>query len=218
MPDCTGPSNWSKLPPWCFDSTAMALRKLSIACTKSSSSPLNSPAPFSRIARASLSASESSAIWPFMLAISASNLPRAALRLSTSDVSSRSLASAAATACVFSFSLVSHQHTILSYISASLACSAESSAFILPKRLVTRFTGLLYSTTFVSGFTGAANSRDQASSKERCLAPAEEKPALSSCCAPEAAQTRRKSGAKAVVMAMMLRGTGEAKTRSCENR
>mmetsp|Transcript_1474 Transcript_1474/g.5004 ORF Transcript_1474/g.5004 Transcript_1474/m.5004 type:complete len:234 (-) Transcript_1474:12-713(-) len=141
-PESRGPSIWIRLPPWCLERTSMALRRLSTAWTRSFSSPRNSDAVFSRIAVACFRASVSSAICCFISAISVDVLPNLALRLSISEESSTSLASASAMARVFSFSLVSHQQTILSYMADSFSDSARSSACILPRSATTRLTGL----------------------------------------------------------------------------
>merc|ERR1719362_642133 len=141
-PEISGPFICKKLPPWCFSRTPTAFRKLVMVCTKSVSVSRNSAAAFSRIAVAFLSEAVSSAICFFSASMVATRDPTWALRCSISAIKSLSLASASATAFVFSFSFVSHQQTILSYISDSLLASFSSSAFIFFKRLTTRLMGL----------------------------------------------------------------------------
>mmetsp|Transcript_133039 Transcript_133039/g.370882 ORF Transcript_133039/g.370882 Transcript_133039/m.370882 type:complete len:294 (+) Transcript_133039:755-1636(+) len=162
-PTVTGVLDCSRLaPPLCFASTAMALRRLFTACTMSFSSLLNSLASFSRMAVACSKASVSAAICFFNAAIVTTCLPASALRVSVSELSSRSLASASAIAWVFSFSFVSHQQVILSYMPDSLSASAISSAFILPSRRTTRFTGL-----FSPSSASAAASRSAEDARPR---------------------------------------------------
>mmetsp|Transcript_2851 Transcript_2851/g.7389 ORF Transcript_2851/g.7389 Transcript_2851/m.7389 type:complete len:278 (+) Transcript_2851:1475-2308(+) len=147
------PSVWSS---WCFESAAMAFLRFVTYWTRSFSSSRNSPASLSRIAVACSSIALSDATCALRLAIVAESSPKRAPRLSTSPPSSMSFASASAMAFVFSFSLVSHQQTILSYMPDSLLASSSSSAFILPSRATTRCTGL----------TLELLSRDQAASSD----------------------------------------------------
>mmetsp|Transcript_95073 Transcript_95073/g.255727 ORF Transcript_95073/g.255727 Transcript_95073/m.255727 type:complete len:202 (-) Transcript_95073:7-612(-) len=161
MPLSTPPSSWRRAwVPWCLDSTTIALRRLVTACTMSFSSSRNSPASFSRISVAFASVSVFSWISFFVCSIVAASWPNFAERSSVPELSCKSLASASAIAFVFSFSFVSHQQTILSYISDSLPASASNSAFIFSKRLTTRLTGLTF---------WPSNSLPQAASREACL-------------------------------------------------
>mmetsp|Transcript_133036 Transcript_133036/g.370872 ORF Transcript_133036/g.370872 Transcript_133036/m.370872 type:complete len:217 (+) Transcript_133036:1680-2330(+) len=146
-PDTSGASTWSRLLPWCFASTEIALRRLPMACAMSFSSSLNSAAAFSRMAIAVFKASVSFEICSFRSVISVAKFPNLALRLSISELSSRSLDSASATAWVFSFSVVAHQHTILSYMADSWSASARSSASILPRSPTTRLTGFFHASS-----------------------------------------------------------------------
>mmetsp|Transcript_106825 Transcript_106825/g.276150 ORF Transcript_106825/g.276150 Transcript_106825/m.276150 type:complete len:261 (+) Transcript_106825:1474-2256(+) len=143
MPASTEPSSCkSACVPWCLESTAMAFLRFVIACTMSFSSSRNLAASSSRMAVACCSLAVLSLISCCVSAISAVSTPCRALRPSTSVSSLAAWASASATALVFSFSLVSHQQTILSYISDSLSASASNSDFIFCRRFTTRFTGL----------------------------------------------------------------------------
>mmetsp|Transcript_124184 Transcript_124184/g.247435 ORF Transcript_124184/g.247435 Transcript_124184/m.247435 type:complete len:205 (+) Transcript_124184:823-1437(+) len=162
-PETTGALNCNRLPPWCLASTPTALRRLVIVCTKSVSVSVNLRAAFSRRAVAVFKEAVSSAICFFRASMVVASSPTSALRSSISAVRSRSLASASAMAFVFSFSLVSHQQTILSYISESLLLSASSSAFIFFNRFTTRFKGLTV-------LPPCDNSWDHARCRARCRA------------------------------------------------
>mmetsp|Transcript_98561 Transcript_98561/g.317807 ORF Transcript_98561/g.317807 Transcript_98561/m.317807 type:complete len:228 (+) Transcript_98561:1157-1840(+) len=193
MPDSTCPGSSSMLAPWCLESTDMAFLRLVTACTMSFSSSLNLAASVSLISVAWSSDAVFSWISCLVLAISAESLPKRADRSSISAMSAASLASASAMAWVFSLSFVSHQHTILSYISESLAASASNSDFILFNRLTTRFTGFTRSLA-----SGASNSLAQACSKE-----------LSRASRAEArAPPRARSATIAVRRAMAVSGGG----------
>mmetsp|Transcript_5458 Transcript_5458/g.13556 ORF Transcript_5458/g.13556 Transcript_5458/m.13556 type:complete len:230 (+) Transcript_5458:1430-2119(+) len=179
MPDITEPSIWRRSCVfWCLDKTAIAFRRLVIAWIISFSSSRNLAASVSRILVASSNICVFSTTSALVFLMEAVSTPKRALRLSISELSCSTLASASATALVFSFSDVSHQHTILSYISASLLASASSSAFIFMRRFTTRFTGLTYFLTRVEGAaTGSgsspSNSAPQTASNACCRAVAE---------------------------------------------
>mmetsp|Transcript_104776 Transcript_104776/g.303246 ORF Transcript_104776/g.303246 Transcript_104776/m.303246 type:complete len:315 (-) Transcript_104776:22-966(-) len=201
MPESTGPSSCSKACVfWCFERTAMALRRLVTTCTMSFSSPRNLAASSSRRSRAFFSASVFAASSSFVFAISPERVPKRALRPSISALSSASLASASATACFFSFSLVSHQQTILSYISASFPASASSSVFILCSSATTRCTGLLPS-------ADAAKSRPHAASS--CCSRAADCPARPLATAPRCAAAAERSSTRTMA-SMRRRSTGGA--------
>mmetsp|Transcript_52270 Transcript_52270/g.145855 ORF Transcript_52270/g.145855 Transcript_52270/m.145855 type:complete len:205 (-) Transcript_52270:249-863(-) len=129
------------LGAWCLESTAMAFLRLFIACTKSVSSPRNSLDSDSLMAVACFSEAAFAATCFFNAAISVSSSPNLAPRVSISSSSSNCAASPLRIASLFSFSFVSHQQTIFSYMPSSFAASASSCAFILPRSSTTRFAG-----------------------------------------------------------------------------
>mmetsp|Transcript_104775 Transcript_104775/g.303242 ORF Transcript_104775/g.303242 Transcript_104775/m.303242 type:complete len:309 (-) Transcript_104775:22-948(-) len=201
MPESTGPSNCRRACVfWCLERTAIALRRLATTWTMSFSSPRNFAASSSRRSLALFSASLFAASSSLVFAISAERVPKRALRPSISALSSASLASASATACFFSFSLVSHQQTILSYISASFPASASSSVFILCSSATTRCTGLLPS-------ADAAKSRPHAASS--CCSRAADCPARPLATAPRCAAAAERSSTRTMA-SMRRRSTGGA--------
>mmetsp|Transcript_21893 Transcript_21893/g.69105 ORF Transcript_21893/g.69105 Transcript_21893/m.69105 type:complete len:237 (+) Transcript_21893:896-1606(+) len=183
-PEIAGRSACMRLPPCTRSMTTMASFVLVMLPMRSFSISRNSAAPFSRMAVASFSDFVSSAIWTFRFSIVAASSPTRALRLWISLSSSWVLMSASATAFVFSFLLVSHQQTILSYMSASVACSCSSCALILRSRLTTRLTGVSFS-----------RSRDHSCSKAR--SPASTLFSRLAAPAREAARASARSAARA---------------------
>mmetsp|Transcript_21895 Transcript_21895/g.69115 ORF Transcript_21895/g.69115 Transcript_21895/m.69115 type:complete len:240 (+) Transcript_21895:605-1324(+) len=174
----------SRLPPCTRFMTTRASFMLATVPRRSFSSSRKSAAASSRMAVASFNAFVSAATWSLRFAMVAASSPTWALRRSISAVSSLVLVSASAIAFVFSFSLVSHQQTILSYMSASVACSCSSCALILRSRLTTRLTGVSFS-----------RSRDHSCSKAR--SPASTLFSRLAAPAREAARASARSAARA---------------------
>mmetsp|Transcript_103118 Transcript_103118/g.272883 ORF Transcript_103118/g.272883 Transcript_103118/m.272883 type:complete len:473 (+) Transcript_103118:988-2406(+) len=119
MPESKDASSWSMLlAPWCFESTVTAFLRFVTHWTMSASSSRNLAASPSRMAVALPKVSAFAWIPFFNCVMEVPSSPKRALRASISEPNSMSLASASLTAFVLSFSLVSHQHTILSYLVA----------------------------------------------------------------------------------------------------
>mmetsp|Transcript_54673 Transcript_54673/g.160832 ORF Transcript_54673/g.160832 Transcript_54673/m.160832 type:complete len:202 (+) Transcript_54673:758-1363(+) len=141
MDSVTAGDIWIR-PALCLPSTRTAFFSMAMACTVSFSSERNSAASFSRMAVALARDSFISASSPLRCSIFVASSPSRAAPEPTIDSSSVIFASASSTAFFFSFSLVWHQHIILSYVSDSAFASVESWDFISWSSFTTRWMGV----------------------------------------------------------------------------